>query len=118
MNKTYKGWQLLKAIADGEIKERSRFYVTTYLQGKPMRHQEAYFSRNDIYWKSNNNQLPAYVIITADFELISESTEEIDIQGIEEINLEVIRTFKDDLIMFNTLIKAIKQLDNQIKEKE
>lgn len=117
MNKTYKGWELLKAIADGEIRNGAKIYFK-------QENEYCYYNGNSIIYELGessvvNSHSDKY-FADGDFELISEPTEEIDIQGIEEIDLEQViptdNTGNIALLHINKLIKAIKQLDNRIKE--
>lgn len=108
----YKGYELLKAIADGEIKDGTEIFVTTSLDGRYTNISRAYIGHNDIYWKDTNKQLPAYVFITGEFELIED---EIDIDSIKEMELDVI---DDATYYINDLIKAVKQLNKEVKELE
>lgn len=109
MSKVYKGYELLKAIADREIKEGSKFIIK-------------YGEFNDFYVFYKNGEIKTalfgkeYKLTTKDFteskfELIED---EIDIDNIEEMKLDGV----DDIIYYvNDLIKAVKQLDRKIKEK-
>ena len=98
----YKGYELLKAIADGEIKDGSRFeaeYETFivrdgYLFVEHDKGQE-YANSFELNWE---------------FELIED---EIDIDSIKEMKLDEI----DDVTYYiNDLIKAVKQINKKIKE--
>ena len=107
----YKGYELLKAIADGKIKEGTEIFVTTSLDGRYTHIARAYIGHNDIYWKDNNKQLLAYTFITGEFELIEDK---IDIDSIEE--LEGIIEYTTERTTINQLIKAVKQLNKKVKE--
>ena len=112
MSKIYKGWELIKAIADGEIKEESRF-IDTY--------SEYIYKRNsfgDLELKREDGEeltSPDYSYFAVkdnDFELIED---EIDIDSIKEMELDVI----DDVTYYiNDLIKAVKQIDKRVKKLE
>lgn len=119
----YKGYELLKAIANGEIKEGTEIFVTTSLDGRYINTSRAYIGHNDIYWKDTNKQLPAYVFITGEFELIEY---EIDIDNIENINAYELPENEEDFRQMAELcrlqyhkntefIDAIKQLNKEIK---
>ena len=112
MSKIYKGWELIKAIADGEIKEESRFRDT---------YSEYIYKRNsfgDLELKREDGEeltSPDYSYFAVkdnDFELIED---EIDIDSIKEMELDVI----DDVTYYiNDLIKAVKQIDKRVKKLE
>lgn len=124
MKKVYKGWELLKEIAEGNIKKNTKFNV--------YRNGELYFTDYVIYNKQNlkiNNGLQLIDFLTLqnmlslDFELI-EDQEEINIQDIEEIE-ELDRNLKfDDLItpygknedmMWTEIIKQHNKIDEIIR---
>ena len=115
----YKGYELLKAIADGEIKEGTKIFVTTSLDGRYTITSRAYIGHNDIYWKDTNKQLPAYVFITGKFKLIED---EIDIDSIEELDeyenedLYDWKDVRDIAFKMNELVQAVKQLNKEVKE--
>ncbi len=138
MSKVYKGHELLKEIANGNIKEGTQF--------KNLNENPMYDNRN-IYVYKNNNLIGRFggmniiAILNDDFEIIEEEPE-IDIQGIEK--LETISELKsvctkvsreenlkridkaeidyfykiNDLVrQQNEILRAVKQLDNQINNK-
>ena len=117
MSKIYKGWELMKAIADGEIKEGTEIFATTSLGGRYTNTSRAYIGHNDIYWKDTNKQLPAYVFITGEFELIED---EIDIDSIEEYKQEHTERCIDIDIRnkMNEILQAVKQIDKRVKKLE
>lgn len=139
--KTYRGYELMQAIAEGEIKEETNF--NAYKNGK------LYFSR--LYYKNgvlreNGILLTEFLtlkdILMLEFELIED--EEIDIQAIEKLNtVRSIKTTGDEdnikeyvkstnkiivdnfykvndvIKMQNKLVQAVKQLEKRTrKEKE
>ena len=91
MGKMYKGWELMKAIEDGEIKDGSRFYV--------------YRTFNAIAVLKNK---------------ILHFEDEIYIDNIEEYNQDHTERCVDIDIRnkINELIQAVKQLDKRIKKLE
>ena len=107
MSKIYKGWELMKAIADGKIKEGSKIKtnedIFIFCEGNFMSNSSFHFLTgiyNDIDFA------------TAKFELIED---EIDIDSIKEMELDVI----DDVTYYiNDLIKAVKQIDKRVKKLE
>ena len=115
MSKTYKGYELIKAIAEGNIKEGAKFIeykdnkevTRSTFNGKDFEHITDRYSNYDTAWH----------LFNCTFELIED---EIDIQSIEEIDIDQVIE-KDDkigiaLLHINKLIKVAKQLDNKIKE--
>lgn len=112
MSKVYKGYELLKAIADGEIKEGSRFIVKLL--------DEIVFYTNDSLWyEGDDEELCASTIIESEFELIEDET--IDIDNIEEIKW---RESEKEYLGYgvlvanekiNKLVQAVKQLNKEIK---
>lgn len=126
MSKIYKGWELIKAIADGEIKEESRF-IDTY--------SEYIYKRNsfgDLELKREDGEeltSPDYSYFAVkdnDFKLIED---EIDIDSIEELNdtcYDVNIMSDDDLEFYhnktrttiNEILQAVKQIDKRVKKLE
>ena len=126
MSKDYEGYELVKAIHDKEIKDNTLIevhdlstldHIVTVIKYKDnkLNWQESSFSTKDLF---DNNVY---------FRLIEEE-QEIDIQEIKELNEEIsatigevssVWTFSEKQIVEkqNQLIKAVKQLDNQINNK-
>lgn len=107
MSKKLKGWELLKEIAEGNIKEGTKI---NKIIGNNI--EECYVEVECIY-TDYDDELGASEIMSNDvtFEIIEEP-KEINIQDIEEAN----GTYFDGQKGYNILLKAIKQLDKQIKE--
>lgn len=109
MSKTYKGYELIKAIADGEIKEGQQFNV--YKDGEPYFSQPVYYKSQVL--RQNGTLLTEFLtlanIVSLDFKLIED---EIDIDNIEEMTLDGV---EDVTYFVNDLIKAVKQLNKEIK---
>lgn len=118
----YKGYELLKAIADGEIKEGTKFKC---LNEKPMQ----YYPDSNIYRYEHGNFLGRFggfnilSIVNKDFEIVQKQ-EEIDIDSIEKIKL---RPSDREHLSFgglifeekiNKLVQAVKQLNKKVKELE
>lgn len=116
----YKGYELLKAIAEGEIKEGTKFKC---LNEKPMQ----YYPDSNIYRYEHGNFLGRFggfnilSIVNKDFEIVQKQ-EEIDIDSIEEIKL---RPSDREHLSFgglifeekiNKLVQAVKQLNKEVKE--
>lgn len=122
MGKTYKGWELMKAMAEGEIKEGSKFVDKLYKE-------EYIYSRNEItnepllYKKDTVTEdyfIPDYSFFAEkdnDFELIED---QIDIDNIEEYKQEHTERCVDIDIRnkINELIQAVKQLNERVKKLE
>ena len=125
----YKGYELLKAIADGEIKEGTKFKC---LNEKPME----YYPDSNIYRYEHGNFLGRFggfnilSIVNKDFEIVQKQ-EEIDIDSIEEFEivgcnikfndtLLPTESIINDMILdkMNKLIQAVKQLNKKVKELE
>lgn len=110
----YKGYELLKAIANNEIKEGSKFkdswgdeYIykaNVYIEGCSLYRIEG-----------DKIEVPDYSIFADnenDFVLIENG---IDIDSIEEIETDAIG---DVTYYINDLIKAVKQLNERVKQLE
>ena len=112
MAKIYKGWELMQAMAEGEIKEGSKFVDKLYKE-------EYIYSRNEItnepllYKKDTVTEdyfIPDYSFFAEkdnDFELIED---QIDIDNIEEYKQEHTERCVDIDIRnkINELIQAVK----------
>lgn len=122
MGKIYKGWELIKAIEDGKIKDGSRFKAG---YGTFIARDGYLFVEYD-----NRQEYANSFELKWEFELIED---EIDIDSIEklskiayaEINLNKKGSKKDvkftdkEIILaekINQLIKAVKQIDKRVKE--
>lgn len=122
MGKIYEGWELIKAIEDGKIKDGSRFKAGygTFIA----RDGYLFVEYDNIQEYANSFELKW------EFELIED---EIDIDSIEklskiayaEINLNKKGSKKDvkftdkEIILaekINQLIKAVKQINKRVKE--
>jgi hypothetical protein len=108
----YKGYELLKAIADGEIKEGTKFKC---LNEKPMQ----YYPDSNIYRYEHGNFLGRFggfnilSIVNKDFEIVQKQ-EEIDIDSIEELEGKV--EYSTERNTINQLIQAVKQINKKVKE--
>ena len=117
MGKIYKGWELIKAIADGKIKKGSRFRDT---------YSEYIYKRNsfgDLELKREDGEeltSPDYSYFAEkdnDFELIED---EIDIDNIEEYKQKYTERCIDIDIRnkMNEILQAVKQIDKRVKKLE
>ncbi len=110
MTKTYKGYELVKTISEGKIKEDTKFLVKS---------QVMYWDGNNIVFRSNPNMtLSLLQLANTEFVLIDE---EIDIQEIEEYEFpsyaDKLTPIENKLLeLINENRKAIKQLDRKVNE--
>lgn len=108
MEKIYKGWELMKAIADGEIKEGSRFNVhRTYSAIAVLEDRILHIE------DGNKRILTTNDLLIYTFELIED---EIDIDNIKE--LEGIVEYATEQDTINKLIQAVKQIDKRVRKLE
>ena len=125
----YKWYELLKAIADEEIKDGTKFKC---LNEKPME----YYPDSNIYRYEHSNFLGRFggfnilSIVNKDFEIVQKQ-DEIDIDSIEEFEivgcnikfndtLLPTESIINDMILdkMNKLVQAVKQLNKEVKELE
>ena len=113
MSKIYKGWELMKAIADGEIKKGTKFKDK---------------DKNEVEWNGNNlafiDSYENYMYMKSDIYFINEAFELIE----DEINIDSIEEYKqehkercidiDIRNKINELVQVVKQLDKRIKKLE
>jgi hypothetical protein len=103
----YKGYELLKAIANGEIKERSRFKA----EYKTFIARDGY-----LFVEYDNRQEYANSFeLKWEFELIED---EIDIDSIEKLE-SVTNNIDGTICMMskiNELVQAVKQINKEVKE--
>lgn len=123
MGKTYKGWELMKAISDGEIKNGSRFNIhRTYSAIAVLEDRILHIE------DGNKRILTTNDLLIYTFELIED---EIDIDSIEEFeivgcNIKLNDTLLpteniiNDMILdkMNKLVQAVKQIDKRVKKIE
>jgi len=106
----YKGYELLKAIEDGKIKEGSRFKVyRTYNAIAVLEDRTLHFE------DGNKRILTTNDLLIYTFELIED---EIDIDSIEELKSVTNNIDGTVCIMnkINELVQAVKQLNKEVKE--
>lgn len=115
MSKIYKGYELLKAIENGEIKENTEFLTKNktkiYYDGSILRYKEAYCGI-----KANTEIGMSW--LKGEFELIKDN--KVDIDSIEELlKIEPYEADKTDIVInrnkINELLKWAKQADKEIK---
>ena len=113
MGKIYKGWELMKAIEEGKIKNGSRFNVyRTYSAIAVLEDRILHIE------DGNKRILTTNDLLIYTFELIED--EPIDIDKIEELlKIEEYEVDKTDTIInrnkINELVQAVKQLNKEIK---
>lgn len=108
MKKIYKGWELMKAIADGEIKNGSRFNVhRTYSAIAVLEDRILHIE------DGNKRILTTNDLLIYTFELIED---EINIDSIEE--LKGIVEYSTEKNTINQLVQAVKQIDKRVKKLE
>lgn len=117
MSKIYKGWELIHAIADGEIKNGAKIIPHYPNNDCIVKYFEYFCGFLKAYYKEgkrSDEDVNVCVFLDNDrtFKLIED---EIDIDSIEEMELDVI----DDVTYYiNDLIKAVKQIDKRVKKIE
>ena len=115
MSKIYKGYELIKAIADGNIKSgtqirvhrpfgNTKYTIDYWFWGN-------WFGKEDGYSKPLDNIELFLCDRENTFEIIED---EIDIDNIEELNVGDLLNNKIKKI--NELVQAVKQLNKEIKE--
>lgn len=107
----YKGYELLKAIADGEIKDGTKFKC---LNEKPME----YYPDSNIYRYEHSNFLGRFggfnilSIVNKDFEIVQKQ-DEIDIDSIEHKELEILQEILGQCDLFKGNEKYILKVINE-----
>ena len=111
------GWELIKAIESGEIKEGTKLkdsYKEYVVRCGHLTYNDKHFNAMTI----DKSCVNCWDLINNHFELIEEQ-QDIDIQAIEEIEYPVhnlTRDLRD--VKINKLIQAIKQLDRNIRKEK
>ena len=112
MEKIYKGWELMKAIEEGKIKNGSRFNVhRTYSAIAVLEDRILHLE------DGNKRILTTNDLLIYTFELIED---EIDIDSIEEYKQEHTERCIDIDIRnkMNEILQAVKQIDKRVKKLE
>ncbi len=112
MKKIYKGWELIKAIEDGEIKNGSRFNVyRTYSAIAVLEDRILHIE------DGNKRILTTNDLLIYTFELIED---EINIDSIEEYKQEHTERCIDIDIRnkMNEILQAVKQINKRVKKLE
>lgn len=110
-NKIYKGRELLKAIEDGKIKYGTRFCMK-YCEQPFLNHTVVFDERGIINEEGNfeGKDISINNLIKNEFEFMEYNI--IDIENIEEMASDSV---EDVTYFVNDLIKAVKQLNREIK---
>ena len=113
----YKGYELLKAIADGEIKKNQNIRI----KFKDNSGEIFIFDGTEIIDITHKNIFDIYgtiAVLKSDFELIED---EIDIDSIEELDeyeredLYDWKDVRDIALKMNELVQAVKQINKEVK---
>ena len=116
MSKDYKGYELIKEITEGNIKDGTTIGVFD-LSVCDIFVTDIKYKDKKLNWEEGKFNTSYLVNPNCYFRIVEEQ-EEIDIQSIEEIQFPDNTVLRDtrDLIV-NRLVQAVKQLDKNIKEK-
>ena len=124
MSKVYRGYELLKAIADGEIYYGTKFKIKDWdeiiiYDQSNLIFREIFDTKEEgsNYGKTIFDLWNLDYILSAEFELIED---EIDIDSIKELlKIEEYEVDKTDVVInrnkINKLVQALKQLNKEIK---
>lgn len=123
MAKIYKGWELMKAIADGKIKKNQKIRIIF----KDNSGENYIFDGIDIIDSTYKNIFDIYgtrMVLKVNFELI-EKENEIDIKKIPELLIEQLKDkgfTNADIYMLaqqqNNLLQTVKQLNKRLEKLE
>ena len=128
MSKIYKGYELIKGIADGEIHYGTKFKVKDWKEivvydQSNLIFREIFDTKEEgsNYGKTIFDLWNLDYILNAEIELIEENT--IDIDNIEELlKIEEYEVDKTDTVInrnkINELVQAVKQIDKRVKKIE
>lgn len=122
MKKIYKGWELMKAIADGEIKKGTKFK-------DKYKREVGWNGNNLVFMDSDENYMSTIsdiYFINEEFEVIED---EIDIDSIEKLDdtCYIMYGMQDEEIenyhnktrtTINEILQALKQIDKRVKKLE
>lgn len=122
MSKIYKGWELIKAIADGEIKNNTKIIPHYPNDNCIVEYFEYSYGFFKTYYKEGRkSDKDVNVCVFLDNDRTFEVTEnEMDIDNIEEYKQEHTERCIDIDIRnkINELVQVVKQLDKRIKKLE
>ncbi len=116
--KIYKGYELLKAIADGEIYYGTKFKIEDWneivvYEQRNLIFREIFYTKEEgrNYGKKIFDLWNLDYILDLTFELIED---EVDINYIQEVDMSMKEYQRNEVI--NKLVQAVKQLNKEIKE--
>lgn len=115
---TYKGWEIMKMLAEGKIKEGDKYRVT---DNDGFNIDEIYRFNGINFIDDDNEYVSGYLsdlcIATADFTLVEEIEKDIDIQAISKLDENDSETMNEQTISkkVNELIDAVKWLNKDWK---
>lgn len=128
MSKTYKGYELLKAIEDEDIKDGTKIEIigrfTGNLRGSYFIYKRGITGPTIIYEPNRKeyfDKLSIPDLVYYKFKIL-EKEQDIDIQAIEEIPIKILNTedLSEHIVDLNNLssklLQAVKQLDRKIRE--
>lgn len=111
MSKTYKGYELIKAMSDGKIKDNSKIivYRSTFMGN----------SSSTIYYRNKRLEWD-----TGDFDtsyLLDDTTFEVEDNEIEELDInidfsEIVHNVQDVQDKINELVKAVNQIRKDLNK--
>ena len=118
MGKIYKGYELIEKASEDEIEDYTKFKMVGDLD-------KIIVYRQNSFWRDDNEkELVTSWLINEEWQIIEEEPE-IDIQSFKELLLDQLRerehTNADIYLLgtqINALIKAVKQLDLELKTRE
>lgn len=128
MSKIYNSWELIKAIADGEIKNGAKIIPHYPNDNCTVEYFEYSYGFFKAYYKEgrrSDNDVNVCVFLDNDriFEVIGNETD-INIDSIEELGISekdnkvYSPIIIDNRIKINKLIQAVKQIDKRVKKLE
>lgn len=111
-----KGWEIMRELAEGKIKEGDRVIVHDEKKG----YWESYIENGSLYLACDHyliDFMSEKEIAMAECEIIPE---EIDIQSIKRLEEKDSETMNEEKIVkkLNEVIEGVKQLDRRLKENE
>lgn len=130
MSKDYKGYELIKEIADGNIKDGTTIGVFD-LSVCDIFVTNIVYKNKKLLWLEGKFDT-SYLLNPNCYFRIVEEQEEIDMQELEDVNLFdngqnfkdlpiIIKSYDDNFTNINNtinkLVQAVKYLDNKLKEK-
>lgn len=118
MGKVYKGYELMKAIAEGEIRQETKFLDLTDKREYDGRRKHYYSYRNGNFIHEGFVRSNLLQILNHDFELLED--EKINTQEMEELNLYMSTTeytWQDvdkNRMKINEIIRAVNGIQKEL----